>query len=155
MVGLLSLAGVVSGHGAGASFEEVVGAYAVDVGYDTPTFMEEETTAFDFALFDNATKDEVSFTDAWVVIEHENHTLFATGIKKSEFGRTTLLYTFPLSGNLSMSVRFQNNGEEIVEAVFPLLVEAAPKPGGNSSQSIIAGIIGLLIGLAVSFIFKK
>ncbi|MEX2008011.1 MAG: hypothetical protein WD850_00730 [Candidatus Spechtbacterales bacterium] len=113
----------VFAHGTGASFEADVDQYRIDVGYEPEQMSVDIATLFDFLLQDRQTGEDVAFSDVWVRISQGNQTVFASGVARPRFGTTTLTYLFPRAGSYELSVRFQNQGEAIVESTFPLTVK--------------------------------
>lgn len=147
----------VFAHGTEVSFEKEIGDYLVDIGYDPEKPEVGLSERFDFGLTDNKTKVAVSFSDVWVRIEKEKNTVFAGGIHNPKFGKAGLIYTFPELGEYSISVRFQNNEETIIEASFPLKVAGSAEKSKKSLpiQPFIWGILGVVIGLLLSKVIKK
>ena len=126
-------------HGGGESLEKVVNAYKIDIGYDSVTIEAAKPLFFDFDLVFNESGEGSEFSDIWVRIAKGKQTVFAGGIHKPSFGNTTMVYTFSEGGEYDLNVRFQNEGEEIVEASFPLAVQSA----SNAADS----------GLGISFLW--
>ncbi len=150
--------GVARAHGSGSSFEKVVGAYLVDVGYDPASLEVDSTVRFDFTLRGATSSEEIQFSDVWVRIEKEKKTVFASGIHRSEFGKTGLLYTFGEPGTYTIYARFQNNEDTIVETSFPLDVSGASSLEGKSwapDKSVLWGVFGLIVGVVLSFVIKR
>jgi hypothetical protein len=117
---LLSAPGIADAHVTGNSFEQVNGAYRVDVGYDLSPFVAGEAVRFDFNVVQEQTLEDVDFGDVWVRVSQGNRTVFASGIHKPVLGKTGMTFTFPDAGDYDLSVRFQKNGSSIVETTFPV-----------------------------------
>lgn len=153
--------GSTNAHEGGASFEKKVGNYKIDVGYDPEEFVSGESQRFDFDLYDSKTEKDVDFTDVWVNISEEKKTVFAGGIYKSELGGAGMTFVFPKEGDYVMSVRFEKDGNNIVESTFPVKVLNGEIEEASSGlikyKDWFVGIaLGLIVGYLVSmFISKK
>lgn len=117
------LPSLVLAHATGQSFEQVMGDFKIDVGYDVSSFRAAETVRFDFNLAQELTKEDVAYTDVWVRIVQGNKTVFATGVNKPAIGKAGMTFTFPEPGMYDLSVRFENGAGSIVETKFPITVE--------------------------------
>jgi hypothetical protein len=139
-------------HGGGESLEKVVGEYKIDIGYD-PAVLEGGSPAyFDFDLLLNQTGERAEFSDIWVRIMLGKQAVFASGIHKPSFGNTTMVYTFPEGGEYELNVRFQNEGEEIVETLFPITVQSASNAADSGSGiSFLWLAIGAAMGVTGGF----
>lgn len=149
---------LVFAHGGGQSLEKIVGDYKLDIGFDAEDGVKAGQSAlFDFNLFTASGEKEVDFTDVWVRIMQDARIIFAGSIIKPEFGAPRMTAFFPQSGVYELTVRFQNKGEQIIETPLLLNVPEGEKRSdtGGSSQAVVAGVIGLLAGVIISFIFKK
>ena len=147
-------------HSSGASFEKEVNGYLIDIGYDPAQFTALSPSSFDFDLIDTKSSERVAFTDVWVRINQGNQALLATGVHKQNLGGATLLHTFAEGGSYELIVRYQNDGEEVVSATFPL--EVLPSDEGADSSStgptgILLGVIAILIAgnLTTALLFFK
>lgn len=134
-------------HASGISFEHVVGTKRVDIGYDPVSLVEGETQVFDFALINVADEELISFDELWVRVVLHDRTILATGLRESPFGRTTLLYVFPDSGDYEMRVSFREGGETLAEATFPFSVTPQERSWTTSAYTYVA--VGSLIGICV------
>jgi len=147
--------GVVSAHGSGASFEEQSGDFLIDVGYDPAIVLSGEQVRFDFNIINTKlVGTSTQFTDVRVLLEKDSRVSFASGLHKPRFGKIGMTYVFPESGQYDLSVRFQNNGDILADASFVLNVDRGASSLGGP-QGIILGIVGLLLGGAIVFIFKR
>lgn len=139
-------------HGEGKSYEETVGNFLVDIGYNPPQPEAGSPVSFDFNLIDKTSGQPAPFTDIWVQVIKDGETILATGIHKQEIGATTLLYAFPQAGDYEVAVRYQDADKEIVQASFPLTIAAlsteAPKTQEQTARNIPAvwGIGGFIAG---------
>ncbi len=148
----------VFAHGEGASIEKEVGNYFIDIGYDPEKPETGVPVRLDFELSDKVSGAATVFSSVWVRIEKEKQTAFASGIHRSEFGKTGLLYTFGESGTYTISARFQNNEDTIAETSFSLAVSEALSSGGKSSTpdtSVLWGVFWLLAGAVLGFVIKR
>jgi len=138
---------LVRAHGSGASFEKQVDDVLIDVGYSVEEFSTDSSVVFDFGLKDS-TETKVLFTDVWVRIVKDTSTVFATGVHNARLGGAIMTYTFSESGNYELSVRYQNDGESVAAAVFPLSVEKSSNGKGDeisSLKNLILGFLGVLL----------
>lgn len=124
-VGLPTLA---LAHSEGASWEQVFNQYKVDVGYDPSSFVVGEPARLDFNITREQGGQDVDFADVWVRVLQGETTVFATGVHKPSIGSAGMTFTFPAAGAYSLHVRFEKAGESIVDAAFPITVNAAPVP---------------------------
>lgn len=151
---------VVVAHGTGASHEEVVDGYVIDIGYD-PAVVEAGTQArFDFNILNDATKEVVPFTDIWLRITKDNTTYFAGGVHKARIGLTGVSYIFPEEGEYEISVRYQNEGEAITEISFPLPVSKGTQgaTGGSTDSKVKSAILAacsLVVGLIIGYLVHR
>jgi len=155
---LLFLPLAVDGHGTGASIEEEVDEYLIDIGYAPETVIARGQVRIDFDIFDAASKDPIPFTDLWLRIERGNMTYFAAGIAKAEFGRTGVVYSFPEAGEYTLSVRFQDSSEVLVEHEVPFAVNSAKDTPSSSSSALMfsGGVLGgLLLGFLAARLLRR
>ncbi len=148
----------VFAHGSGGSFEKGIGNYLIDIGYDPEKPETGVPVRLDFELFDKILSADAPFSNVWVLIEKEKQTVFTSSIHRPEFGKTGLLYTFGEPGTYTISARFQNNEDNIVETSFPLDVLSASPLDGKSSESdtsFLWGVFGLLVGAVLGFVIKR
>lgn len=137
-------------HSAGYSFEQKVGNYKIDIGYDTKPIEANAPVTFDFNIKDVKTDEYLDFGDAWVRFENENTTYFATGVYRQPLGATTLVYTFSKPGNYSMYVRFENKDQQIVEATIPITVNPNSEQDSNNPLFQLPAVaIGLVLGIVL------
>ncbi len=128
-------------HGSGVSFEKDVGDFRVDIGYDLEQFMVGERAVFDFSLY-KIPGILTSFEEVWVRILKADEVYLATGIKRSELGKTTLLFRFGSDGLYTLETSFRKGGEELAKASFPVEILRINE-GANSERRI--GIYGILL----------
>lgn len=150
---LISTPQLLIAHGEGASYEEEINGYFVDIGYDPATVVAGKRVRFDFNTYpvenDTAT---TSFTDVWVSIEQAGELVFSGGINRPVFGATGFNLVLPNGGTYEVKARFQNNGEKVVEATFPIEVTpGAVSSQKTSSQTLMAIAVAALIALCVGF----
>ncbi len=118
---LLLCAVPVSAHVNGVSFEKQKDGYTIDAGYGAPAPSVGESVLLDFRLRKDG--KDVSFSDAWVKISAENGAVvFASGIHNAEFGGPRMSYVFPKAGKYTISMRFEDGSETLVEDTFPITV---------------------------------
>lgn len=144
-------------HGTGGDFIKDQNGYTIDIGYTPQTFYAGETVNFDFTLKRDTLKHE--FTDVWVRITQDTKTVFATGVHSQDLGGTTLLYEFEKEGGYVLHVRYQKDGESLVETEFPITV--LPSEADSESNSpkpvifIIVGLVAFILGTALGIIIGK
>lgn len=142
-------------HSYGSFYEETVGPYLVDIGYDPPEPVVEGRLLLDLNLFEAGDKTSpVPFSSAWVRLEHNGELLLAGPIAKMPLGPTTLVVRMPeRSGELVVHARFEDEGSALAEVSFPLLVTEAPG-GWTAWQSLVlAG--GALLLLGAAFLLRR
>lgn len=152
---------VALGHGEGQSIEKVVGEYLVELEYEELALTAEEPVRLDFKILNNATKEDVEFTDIWVRVTQDKKTLFASAIAKPDFGKVGMTYTFSDAGEYELNLRFQNKDKSIAEASFPLAigVNEMSKKESKNMDTIVGwvggGIIGLIAGFFLFYFLRK
>lgn len=137
----------LSAHGVGESFEQEVGGFYIDVGYNTFLFTEGSSVRFDFLVTKSDSGEPIEYTDAFVRIEEGERVVFAGRVYRPLFGPTVLTYTFPRSGEYTFDVSFQNGDERLVEASFPLTVEPEETSGGWVDL-LLPAFVGFVLGAA-------
>ena len=150
-------AGIAGGHGLGQSFEQKAGNYVIDVGYDAiDKIYSVDTVHFDFNLWKENRMDMADFDHVWVRIAPKDKGILFTGfLYRPDFLLTGMSYTFEVAGEYDLTVRFLNkNDETLAEASFPLTVEKKAADKTEIFKIIGAGVIGLLVGLILSSLFK-
>ncbi|MEK7505493.1 MAG: hypothetical protein AAB597_01150 [Patescibacteria group bacterium] len=111
----------VFAHSSGVSFEQKVGAYLVDIGYDPEALVTGATQVFDFSLKKNGQAVEVA--SIWTRILWGEKTYLATGVNVPDLGKPTLLFTFQNPGAYSLEASFRSqSGGELVKTSFPISV---------------------------------
>ena len=150
----------VSAHGSSFSYEENKDGYLIDIGYDE-FIAEGESVRFDFIVYPEditAIEGEV-FTDVWVTITQDNKIFFAGGIEKPVFGATGFTYVFPKEGEYTLSARFQNEGDSVVETEFPLTI-IPPLEGEETTLPPLViggvmGVAGLAFGIGIGLFIPR
>lgn len=152
-----TFASAVFAHGTGVSYEENKDGYKIDIGHDE-FIAAGESTRFDFALYpeDIGSIEGEVFSDVWVTFTQDKKLVFAGGINKPVFGSTGFTYVFPEEGTYTVSARFQNEGDTVVETEFtleilpPLETEKTQSPLVANSLFGGAGLLfGLLLGMFI------
>lgn len=145
------------GHGTGGSFEQKVGDYTVDVGYEPAAPQAGERLLLDFKLNSAADDTPIDFSDVWVRIEHDKDTLLATGVARTYLGPSTLLYVLPESiDSATISVRYEKGDKTLAESSFPLKILPADGSENMPDSKIIFGLAGLFLGaLGVHLIMRR
>lgn len=138
-------------HSSGASFEQVVNDYRIDVGYDPISIVEGDRVVLDFELWNTKTEEPVPYSRIWTRIEYEGKTVFATGIGKASLGATSLLFHVLRPGEWVLHVRYESEFEVIAEASFPFTV--APASWWAPYEFWIVGILAGLGGVVCTILF--
>lgn len=150
LLALALLPGSALAHGDAPSFETEVDGYRIDIGYSSASPTEDEALLFDFALASVSSGSDVPFSDVWVKIEDERGAVvFASGIHNAEFGGPRMSYRFPEGGTYTVSARYENGPDALVEASFPLTVSSAADGVGNYGFGIGGFLLGALLAVAV------
>jgi len=144
-------------HGTGVSYEESKDGYLIDVGHDE-FIAALESTRFDFIVYpeDITTINGEVFTDVWVTFIKDKQLFFAGGVHKPVFGSTGFTFVFPEEGVYTASVRYQKDGETVVQTEFPITViaplEKEPTPVPYVLYVLIAlasCVTGVTVGLFI------
>ena len=147
----LLLAVPVYAHVNGVSYEKTKDGYQIDAGYGAPAPSVGESLLMDFRLRKEG--KDVDFTDTWVKVTADNGSVvFASGIHNAEFGGPRMSYVFPREGKYTISMRFENKGETLVEDSFPITVLPATGTGILLFGIDITPYLMLLVGIALGVI---
>lgn len=147
---LLMIPFIVTAHTNGASYEQVVGPYTIDIGYDPIAPYGGDRMVFDFGTFSRDGK-AVGFDYVWVRIESNARTILATGIARAEFGPTSLLFALPneLEGEITVHARYQKAGDVLAEVEFPITVIQSEEERAKTRNRVLIGIVvAILAGVA-------
>lgn len=137
-------------HGEGEEIILEKDGYKIDVGYSPEILYVNSPASFDFRI--SKGEEKIEFTDVWVRVSQGPKTFFASGIYNQNLGGSTLIYTFPQEGEYVLNVRYQKNGENIVEGEFPITVLVDPALEVEessplfSTEFILMGITALILG---------
>jgi len=156
-LGISTLPAVAFAHGDGASFELLTDTYFVDIGYDRP-FQVGEETLIDFSLLSvkkEKIEDLASFTKLTYSIHSGSNILHGRTITKPEFGKVFETITPEKRGNWTLTVDFISSDVSIFSTSFDteILPSAKAQKRGPSTGLIFAAIF-TLIGGAVYFLFR-
>ena len=155
IVGALPL--YTNAHGVGASIEEVVDGYLIDIGYSPATIVANNQTRLDFLLFVEETNEEIEYDDVWLRIEDEERLLFAGAVSRSEYGATGVSFSFPEAKNYNIFVRYNDEEGGIVEHEVTLPVNPEEKVWHEEMLPVWLVMIGLAVavtlGVAVTLFF--
>jgi len=140
----------VSAHGDGASYEETIGNYFVDIGYDPVVPTAGEIIRFDFSVEDQeSTSTAKIFTDVWVRIMYDNAVQFSGGIHRPVFGPTGFAYVPYEAGTYTVFARFQNESEKIVETEFDVVVVSDSESDESTFVTIVPYVFVCLFGILI------
>lgn len=146
-------------HGLGNSFEITKDGYLIDIGYDAEEIRAGETIRFDFNLYaPGGTETKLrDFTDAWVRIAPQDGEgiVFAGDLHTPPFGATGMSFVLPREGLYELTVRYQENGEPIVEAAVPFTAGPASSGERSIAESAAIGALGFLVGATVMHIVRR
>lgn len=145
----------VLAHGSGVSYEETKDGYLIDIGFTVAEPAAFEAVRFDLNLYpeNNEPAEEDLYTDVWVRIAQDRDLFFSGGINKPVFGATGFTYQFPKAGTYEILIRFQKEGETVVETSFPMTVSGGG--AGSSINPLVAGGVGALLGVAGMFFLRR
>ncbi len=149
----------VNAHNLGSSIETVKEGYLIDMGYSPEVITVGTQTRFDYALYDNETREIIPFDNIWFRIEQDNKVYFAGGLNRQNFGSTGMTYRFTEPGNYELYIRYGTGTESIVETTNNFQVLPAPDERTIAEKVSANGLplgSGIVIGLiAMWFIAKK
>ncbi len=155
----MSMPLITYSHGDTFSYEETKEGYKIDIGHDE-FIAKGESVRFDFAVYPEnieAIEGEV-FTDVWVTLTKDKKAYFAGGVDKPVFGATGFTFVFPEEGVYTLSARFQNEGDTVVQTEFPLEIIPAidePKQLPPFVLNSIFAAGGLLLGFGIAFFIPR
>ncbi|MBP7741441.1 MAG: hypothetical protein KA104_01995 [Candidatus Pacebacteria bacterium] len=159
---LVLLASSAQAHVNGVSYEKEKDGYTIDAGYGAPSVAQDESTLMDFRLRKDG--KDVPFTDTWVKITEESGAVvFASGIHNAEFGGPRMSYVFPRPGTYTVSFRYENNADTLVDDSF--VIDVTPRKEGGLNifgvsllpvLYVVAGAaLGVLVMLILTLIMRK
>ncbi len=157
VLALLLLATPAHAHINGVSYEKEKNGYLIDAGYGAPSVSEDESTLMDFRLRKDGI--DVPFTDTWIKITAESGAVvFASGIHNAEFGGPRMSYVFPREGKYTVSFRYENNSDTLVEDSFVIEVTPRKETGwilfGVPVVPILFMVAGMAFGVLSTLIFS-
>ncbi len=155
---LSAVPAAVAGHGVGDSFELQTESFFVDIGFDRP-FQVGEETLIDFSLFSvkkGKVDDLASFTQLTYNIHSGSSILATRTITKPEFGKVFETVTPKQRGNWKLSVDFVSNDASIFTTSFDMeiLPSAKAQKKAPSNTAIFIAIIAGIAGCSY-FIFQR
>ncbi len=141
-------------HGSGASFEQSVGEYTIDIGYEPAEPQAGERIVFDLGRL-LVGEEEADFDYVWVRLEQERESLLAAGIVKADVGPTSLLYQIPadMSGEMTVHVRYQKGEEMLADTSFPLEVATSNEP--LEGRLLLVGGTALILGVVAGIFIRR
>lgn len=110
-------------HTTGATIEQRINGYLIDIGYSAERIAVNTTARFDFLLFDEESGQETEFSDVWLRLERGEQLVFAGGLSDPYFGNAGMSIRFTEPGDYTAFVRYQRDSESLVETEFPFVVE--------------------------------
>ncbi|MEZ4200784.1 MAG: hypothetical protein R3B69_04390, partial [Candidatus Paceibacterota bacterium] len=106
-------------HTTGATIEQRINGYLIDIGYSAERIAVNTTARFDFLLFDEGSGQETEFSDVWLRLERGEQLVFAGGLSDPYFGNAGMSIRFTEPGDYTAFVRYQRDSESLVETEFP------------------------------------
>ncbi len=144
----------VSAHSNTTSIEVPVGERIVDIGYNR-TFEAGVPILLDLGI-KNADQTTIPFTDTWVRVSHHDQTMFSAPIFNGALGGARVTYVFPQAGTYTATVRFYNDGKEIVTADVPIDVIAGETKGPLWPIVVVGvSIISLATGVGIGLLARR
>lgn len=144
----------VLAHSDGLYYEEQVGSYFVDIGYNLePTAG--DPVRFDLLLSHEKGGEPVPFTQAWVRITGEDGLLFAGPVAYGTFGRPGFSLVFPQGGTYTVSARFEEGEKSLAEVAFPLLILHETKERRKNFMPVYAFMTGALLVYAARLVYQR
>lgn len=136
-------------HLGGTFYEETVGEYVIDIGYEPGEPRTDSVLVLDFSLLHAADRTPADFSHVWVRLEQEEKTLVATGVGRSALGATTFLYkTGDTAAPITVHARFEEGTATLAEASFSIPVMPAEEGMPPWVVLLIAGLAGVAAGAA-------
>ncbi len=155
---LILLPFAVSAHASMESLYATSGEYIIDIGYDPITPQVGKRFLIDIALrTESETGPIADYDSVWVRMSRDRATYFATGVAQSAIGPTTLVLMLPESaeGPMTLSLRFEKDGDALAEHTFDLSVLPA-ETGITTREYVLGGSALSALGIALYlFISRK
>ena len=139
----VSISTPVSAH-LDAGSDEVINGYLIDFGYAPAQPTALNTTILNFNLLNNSTQQTINFTSLFIRISDSTHNIFAGTFKPSN-DDVNFVFTFPKSGSYTISVRFYNGSDVLVENDYAFDVSDATTSVGHAWQGTISMINYIVI----------
>lgn len=137
-------------HGGKPSFEQQIGQYIVDIGYDRIGIRPGEDVTFDFDLFTGTgmvAMDFVEFTNINLEIARDGVTALDTVIQNEGVNVPNFTYSFPEAGNYMLGATYMDGDEELVYATFDFPVAENAGAVGRGVNVLTYVIAAVLIAL--------
>jgi len=143
--------GMTSAHQEGVSFDQVVGEYRVDIGYNPPSPQIGAPFVFDFDLFQSSATSSipVDFDSVWVQVKQNNIALYTTRVDKVPSEDATLSYVSQVSGEITVYVRYERNNQTLVETIVPISIIDEHADSARILLFALTGGTGLFVGVVV------
>lgn len=114
------LPAMVVAHSDSRSMEKEFNNYVVDLGLSGDKFLASETSQIDFSLLEKKSGKEIEFSDIWIRISKDGHTIMSTNVARPSVGKTILNLAFPSPGEYKVNLGFNKNEKRIVDGIFYL-----------------------------------
>lgn len=145
-------------HSDGLSLEREVGGILIDIGFGKAMPAAGSTLTYSFDLF-NVVNPEAyvfePFSRVHVRIFQERQELLDRTLENNGVDVPFLSFNYKEAGDYSMSVIFERNGKDPIQASFGYRVNEAEQPVASSQKSgLLFGIGAVLIAVVTGMILR-
>lgn len=157
ILGVLCMPLLADAHGTGPSFEQTVGEYIVDVGYEPEALSGGDTLLLNLGLLHAADRTSADFSSVWVRLKSGDRVLLATGVHASAEGPTTALIEVPKNiSSLTVLLRYENDDESLAETSFDMAVKNTDSIWRKASYEMLGLLlVGIVIGAGGSWMWLR
>jgi hypothetical protein len=137
----------VLAHGAGSSFEKVVNGRLVDIGYDVPLGVSEDSL-MDFAIYDmkgDAITGLADFDEVRLSIFSGSTVQLTRTLTKPDFGKVFASVQPSAPGNWILRAGFFRSGAELASADFAVDIPAGTPTFQGLPEPLVFALIALLL----------
>lgn len=149
-------AGTAYAHGDKNSFEQNVDDHFVDIGYDVP-FSVGNDTLLDFDVFDlkgGNSRGPSDYSSIAISLESGSVIQWKRSVAKPDFGKPVTSLVPERPGHWKFRAVFLHGSAVVVDAGFPIDVLGSDKRNNVAAPFVFAGIIIFLFAFAV-FSFRR
>lgn len=158
ILGAMCMPLLAGAHGTGPSFEQTVGEYIVDVGYEPEALSGGDVLLLNLGLLHAADRTSADFSSVWVRLKSGERTLLATGVHAPTEGPTTVLFEVPKDLlTLTVSVRYEKNDQTLTETSFDVPVQSDTPASPGVWYGAVGMLVGIFVGVGISWVvfFRK